>query len=102
MKKIIAIILVSVLTVISYAQNRMTPELLWDLKRISNIQVSPDNSKILFSVKVYDLRANKGSNDLYVVTYGSRWFQKVRDGLQRFPVVSNGYQWFLKVHDGSI
>lgn len=47
--------------------NRMTPELLWKLKRVGNIEVSPDGQNVLFSLKSYDLDKNSGSSDLYVV-----------------------------------
>lgn len=66
-KKGLIVVFVALLSVVTYAQNRMTPELLWDLKRVSNIQVSPDNSTVLFSVKEYDLNLNKGENNLYTV-----------------------------------
>lgn len=50
------------------AQNKMTPELLWKLKRIGNVQVSPDQKQVLFSVKTYVLEENKGSSDLFVMS----------------------------------
>jgi hypothetical protein len=59
-KKIALLLTISIFCLSVYAQNRMTPELLWDLKRVGNIQVSPDNSTILFSIKTYDLNKNKG------------------------------------------
>ncbi|MGV6860622.1 MAG: S9 family peptidase [Putridiphycobacter sp.] len=65
--KIFTTLVYTVISILSLAQNRMTPELLWDLKRVSNIQVSPDNQTILFSIKTYDLKANSGQNDLYTV-----------------------------------
>lgn len=52
---------------VSVAQNRMTPELLWKLKRVGNIQVSPDKTQILFSLKTYNLEENRGSSDLYTM-----------------------------------
>jgi len=66
-KKLTLLIIITVLSVTTYAQNRMTPELLWDLKRVGNIQISPDNSTILFSIKEYDLNKNKGENNLYTM-----------------------------------
>lgn len=53
--------------IVASAQNRMTPELLWKLKRVGNIQVSPDNTQILFSLKAYDLKNNTGTSDLYTI-----------------------------------
>lgn len=51
----------------SFSQNVMTPELLWEIDRIGGIQVSPDGSKILFSVRKYDLVKNASESDLYVM-----------------------------------
>jgi len=66
--KISVLIIIMFLSVQVYSQNRMTPELLWDLKRVGNIQVSPDNSTILFSIKEYDLNKNMGENNLYTIS----------------------------------
>ena len=76
-KKIISLIILSMLCVSVYAQNRMTPELLWDLKRVGNIQVSPDNSTILFSIKEYDLNKNKGENNLYTLSINGGDIKKI-------------------------
>lgn len=48
-------------------QNRYTPELLWKLGRVSEIQVSPDNKTILYGVSWYNLAENKGNRDLYTM-----------------------------------
>ena len=66
-KKTLTLVLFCTLTLVNYAQNRMTPELLWDLKRVGNVKVSPDNQQILFSIKEYDLEANKGENNLFLM-----------------------------------
>ncbi len=66
MKKILLGLCCAIAT-LSVAQNRMTPELLWKLKRVSNIAVSPDGTQVLFSLKQYDLKANSGSSDLYII-----------------------------------
>jgi dipeptidyl aminopeptidase/acylaminoacyl peptidase len=51
----------------SIAQDRYTPELLWKLGRVSDIQVSPDNKSILYGVSWYNLAENKGNRDLYSI-----------------------------------
>lgn len=51
-----------------FSQTRMTPELLWKLKRIGEVSVSPDGTKVLFSLKNYDLEKNSGSSELYLVS----------------------------------
>ncbi len=47
--------------------DRYTPELLWKLGRVSDIQVSPDAKTILYGVSWYDLAANKGNRDIYTM-----------------------------------
>ncbi|MFA5973107.1 MAG: S9 family peptidase [Lentimicrobiaceae bacterium] len=49
----------------SKTSNHYTPELLWKLGRVSDIQVSPDKKTILYGVSWYNLAENKGNRDLY-------------------------------------
>ena len=54
----------------------LTPELLWNIGRISDIQLSPNASEILFGVTWYDLDKNKGNRELYIMnTDGSQRHQ---------------------------
>jgi dipeptidyl aminopeptidase/acylaminoacyl peptidase len=50
------------------AQDVMTPELLWKLKRVSAPSVSPDGQSIVYGVRSYDVQANKGDTDLFLVS----------------------------------
>ncbi|MEE4177871.1 MAG: S9 family peptidase [Bacteroides sp.] len=45
----------------------MIPEDLWALNRISDVQVSSDGSQVLYGVTSYDIEANSGTRDLFVV-----------------------------------
>lgn len=49
------------------AQDLMTPELLWKMARVGGPVVSPDGQQVLYTLTRYDLQANKGNTDLYVV-----------------------------------
>ncbi|HPT02585.1 MAG TPA: S9 family peptidase [Bacteroidales bacterium] len=53
--------------VLTFSQERYTPELLWKLGRVSEAQVSPDAGRILYGVTWYNLEANKGNRDLYML-----------------------------------
>ena len=53
--------------VILSAQNRMSPEVLWQFGRISDPQVSPDGNNVLFGVTHYDVSANAGNRNLMVM-----------------------------------
>ena len=45
----------------------LTPEVLWSFGRVSGTQVSPDGSKILYSVSYYSIPENKGNSELFVM-----------------------------------
>ncbi|MEI8202417.1 MAG: S9 family peptidase [Bacteroidota bacterium] len=61
------------------AQNRVTPELLWKLGRVSDLQLSPDETKLLYGITNYDIAANKGNRDLYVMPVNGGEPQKVTE-----------------------
>ena len=46
---------------------RMSPELLWKLGRLGEAAVSPDGSKIVFTVRHYELEKDKGRSDLHMI-----------------------------------
>jgi len=65
MKKIFfTIILLFAITIIANSQNKLTPELLWKLGRINEMQLSPDGKTILYTVTYYNLAENKGNSDI--------------------------------------
>lgn len=45
----------------------MTPELLWKLKRIGEIAVSPDYSTIAFTMREYDVASSSSESNIYLV-----------------------------------
>lgn len=45
----------------------LTPEVMWAMGRVSEIQVSPGDSLILFGVTWYDWKQNKGNRELYTM-----------------------------------
>jgi len=47
------------------AQNKLTPEMLFKLGRVSEARVSPDGKTVLYNVKTYDIPANRGNSDIY-------------------------------------
>lgn len=51
---------------------RMTPELLWQLGRVTAAEPSPDGKEIVFEVTQYDLAANAGNADLWLLELEDR------------------------------
>ncbi|MBP1664440.1 MAG: WD40-like beta Propeller containing protein [Bacteroidetes bacterium] len=45
----------------------MTPEVLWAFGRVGNMEVSPDETKILYSVSYYSVEQNKSNSELFVM-----------------------------------
>ncbi|MEI6749437.1 MAG: S9 family peptidase [Bacteroidota bacterium] len=68
MKKLSTILLL-LFTISStcFSQNKYTPELLWKLQRISELQISPDGQTLLFGVSTYKLEENKGERNLFLL-----------------------------------
>ncbi|MDZ7848526.1 MAG: hypothetical protein U5L96_18240 [Owenweeksia sp.] len=67
MKNILSLLL-AITGLLSHAQQkRMTPELLWELGRVSLEDVSDDGQKFIYGVTRYDVDKNKGNRDLYLM-----------------------------------
>jgi dipeptidyl aminopeptidase/acylaminoacyl peptidase len=65
-RKIIGISALLLITGSVFSQNKLTPELLWQFGRVSDMQVSPDKKIVLYGVTTYNLLENKGNRDLFV------------------------------------
>ncbi len=52
-------------------KKRMTPELLWQLGRLGDVAVSPDGSRIAYTVVNYRLEENSGLTDLHLIDMAS-------------------------------
>ncbi len=76
MKKIVLVSFM-LIGLIGFSQNRMTAELLWKLKRVGGIQVSPDQTKVLYTQKSYDLMANSGRNELFIMDLKTKAISKI-------------------------
>ena len=51
----------------TYAQQKLTPETLWQLGRVGNPVISIDGKQVLFEVKNYEVATNKGANTVYLI-----------------------------------
>ena len=49
------------------AQQRLTPELLWKLRRVGDPQLSPGGGALLYAVRTYDIEANRGTSQVYLL-----------------------------------
>ena len=67
MNRSICFILLCLLTASSYAQNKMTPELLWQLGRVGGLTISPDGKQVVYSVSTPSISENKSSSKRYTI-----------------------------------
>jgi dipeptidyl aminopeptidase/acylaminoacyl peptidase len=87
------------------AQDVLTPELLWKLKRVSAPAIAPDGASLVYGLRAYDVKADKGDTDLYLLAVDGG--KPLR--LTRLPGSESGAQWrpdgqrigFLSTKDGS-
>ena len=45
----------------------MTPEVLWSFGRVSGVDISPDNSTVLFGTSFYNIEKNRGNREIFVL-----------------------------------
>ncbi len=80
--KHIILVLVGVLVQMNclLAQNVMTPELLWQLGKVSAIGITKDEKSIVYQVKTYDAAANEGSSNQYQISVDGGKPTEIIDG----------------------
>lgn len=64
-------------SLVNAQSTRLTPELLWELGRLSLDAASPDGKSVLYGVTYYDVPTNKGNRDLYLVPSAGGFSKKV-------------------------
>lgn len=67
MKRSLVLFSAMIISLSTLAQERFSAETLWKLGRVSDMQLSPSGQTILYGVTWYDVEANKGNRDLYIL-----------------------------------
>jgi len=89
-KKIHLFIFAVIISTAVFAQKKLTPEMLWEFGRVSDAQLSPDGTTVIYGVTRYDVAANKGNTDIYCVSVES----KVSLQLTSNPAAEFNHRWF--------
>lgn len=76
----------------SFGQERMTPELLWKLKRIGSVQVHSEGEQALYTQTVYELKENKGSKDVFLLDLKTGEIKNITNS----PASEYGAEWTSK------
>ena len=67
MRNVVLLTVFAIATLISQAQDRMTPELLWTLGRVSGVGLTKDGSSVVYTVSTPNVEANKSSKKTYII-----------------------------------
>ena len=62
---------------ITLTGDRMTPEVLWALGRVSGPEISPDGKTILYGISYYSVEQNKGNRELYSIDINGDNFKQL-------------------------
>ena len=97
---------------IAVENGRFTPEILHQLGKVSDIQISPDGSKILYGVTYTSIEENKGVKNLFVMNIdgsdnrqlthfaksasNARWI----DGGKKIAFLQDGQMWVMPAEGG--
>jgi len=68
MKKITSFLLLTSIYLTSFAQQNLTPELLWKLNRVSGLGVSKDKKYVVYNVSTPNVDNNKSSSKKYFIS----------------------------------
>ncbi|MGB4654732.1 MAG: S9 family peptidase [Bacteroidales bacterium] len=105
MKKTFLLLTLTFLAIMISAQennNFYTPELLWKLGRVSDVQISENNKTIIYGVSWYNLKENTGNRDLYTVDIDGNNLKKVTDfkGSESNGIFHKNFIYFLSGKNG--
>ena len=68
MKKTTALLVLSFIFATSFAQQNLTPELLWKLNRVSGLGVSKDKKYVVYNVSTPNVENNKSNSKKYFIS----------------------------------
>lgn len=93
-------------TLAGAADQRMTPELLWKLGRVSGASVAPAGEQVVWTVRHFDLAANAGTSDLMISNLDAPEERKLLSGWKSISDVQwtsvDGVEtlWFVGSREG--
>jgi len=79
MKKLFTLIFLFTFAAVTFSQEKRAISIddLWNMKRIGSYDVSPDASKIIFDLTIYDMEENKGQTDIWIINSDGTNLQKI-------------------------
>ena len=107
MKSLLSSIAFCVFATLSFGQNVMTPELLWQLGRVGGLGISDDGKTVLYSVTHYDAAENTSSRTTYSIPLDGgeaveidRRLQEIWRQHKNYHFISHEPSFFEKLRKG--
>ncbi|RLD21152.1 MAG: S9 family peptidase [Bacteroidetes bacterium] len=100
MKKTLSI-LVFMLLYISVSAQMMTPEMLWELNRVSVVGITSDGNEVIFSTTKYDIQANSRSSQKFKIPIAGGDAVKIDsyDDIYADPTISADGKYKIKIKE---
>ena len=101
MKKSLSILILILLTVISFAQEKraITVDDLWSMKRIGSYDISPDGKKIIFDLTTYSMEENKGETSIHLINSDGTNQKLFKEGASSPKFVKDGSKVYYAKSD---
>jgi Dipeptidyl aminopeptidases/acylaminoacyl-peptidases len=97
MKKLIVPLLL--LATAAHAQNKMTPEMLWTLKRVSAEGVTADGNGIYYATRQTDIQTEKSTTKRYVLDVNNNKYKEWKAPEGKTIIQKNGEVWYAMGDD---
>ena len=105
MRYLFTILLLSLSFFGSAQLGKLTPEILWGMKRISGGTLSPDGKYLLYSQRIFDVAKNKGNTDLFIIKLeDNSTIQITNTAFSEFDAQwgSDNNIWFLSAENNGV
>ncbi len=80
MKRFFLILILSISALTISAQKRaITIEDMWNLKRITSFDLSPNGKSIVFAATSYDMDKNKGNSNIWMISSEGKYLQAIKN-----------------------
>ncbi|HZW38947.1 MAG TPA: S9 family peptidase [Ignavibacteriaceae bacterium] len=98
------LILISIFSILTFSQTKLTVEDLWNLKRIENFDVTKDGKTIVFNIVSYNMEENKGNRDIYIINADGSNLKALKDSKanESNPMFSPDNKKIAYLKDGQI